>query len=312
MPPLFSLFDVVLQDGFMYAILAMGFYISYTILDFPDLTVEGTVVAGAVSFALAVRAGISPWIALLLSFVLGFVFGALTGFLHVKLGIRPLLCGILVSTVLISVNLVISVVGNGGDLAGTGALTTVDIPRSAETLLRSFPAKFLPTDFFGFNLRKVLTFFLIALLFKLLMDAFLKTKCGLLLRATGSNAQYVTMLAQDQRKMKVLGLAIGNGYAAVCGALISQSRGNANQGMGIGMVVIGLGSLMIGLSVFGKLRRIRPTTMVIFGSLIYQACLGIATLCGIPTAYNKVVMAILFLLALVLSGMRGKGEKIHA
>ena len=101
-----SSLDVILQDGFMYAILAMGYYLSYTILDFPDLTVEGTVLSGGITFGLLVKAGVNPWLAMLVAFAVGFVFGSLTGFLHVKLGIRPLLCGILVSTMLISVNLI--------------------------------------------------------------------------------------------------------------------------------------------------------------------------------------------------------------
>jgi len=293
--------DVVLQDGFMYAILAMGYYVSYTILDFPDLTVEGTVLSGGVTFGLLVRVGVNPWIAMIAAFAVGFIFGSITGLLHVKLKIRPLLCGILVSTALISVNLVVSVVGMGGNWSGDGALSTIDLGRSVTTLLRTFPANLLPQDFYGFNIRKLLTFFLIALVCKLLLDFYLKTKNGLLLRATGSNSQFVTMLAKDQRVSKVLGIAIGNGLAAVSGALIAQSRGNANQGMGIGMVVIGLASLIIGLSVFGKIRFMKPTTMVILGSVIYQACLGIATLLGVPSAYNKIIMAALFTLALIFS-----------
>lgn len=303
-----SALDVVLQDGFMYAILAMGYYISYTILDFPDLTVEGTVVTGGVCFGLLVRAGVNPWLALIAAFVIGFLCGALTGLLHVRLGIRPLLCGILVSTLLISVNLVVTVVGMGGSFAGDGALSTVELSRGVPTILRTVPARFLPTDFYGFNLRKLVTFFAVALLFKLILDFYLKTKSGLLLRATGGNAQYVTLLAKDARFYKTLGLAIGNGYAAVCGALIAQSRGNANQGMGVGMVVIGLASLIIGQSLFGRVRFIKPTTAVILGSVIYQGCLGVATLLGVPSAYNKAIMAVLFTLALVLSGKLGAGN----
>ena len=306
MSALLSSLDVVLQDGFMYAILAMGYYVSYTILDFPDLTVEGTVLSGGVAFGLLVRAGVNPWIALICSFLVGFAFGAVTGILHVKLGIRPLLCGILVSTALISVNLVITVVGMGGTWAGDGALSTIDLGRGVPTLLRTFPANLLPTNFYGFNLQRLVTFFAIALICKLLLDVYLKTKSGLLLRATGGNAQFVTMLAKDQRICKVLGLAIGNGYAAVSGALIVQSRGNVNQGMGIGMVVIGL-------SVFGKIRFMKPTTMVIFGAVIYQACLGIATLLGVPSAYNKIIMAALFTIALIGSNMmQKKGAEKHA
>lgn len=310
---LLSALDVVLQDGFMYAILAMGYYISYTILDFPDLTVEGTVVTGGVVFGLLVRAGVNPWLALVVAFTIGFLCGTLTGVLHVRLGIRPLLCGILVSTFLISVNLVVTVVGMGGSFAGDGALSTIDLGRSVPTILRTKPATFLPTDFYGFNLRKLVTFFAVALLCKLALDFYLKTKSGLLLRATGGNAQYVTMLAKDARFYKTLGLAIGNGCAAVCGALVAQSRGNANQGMGVGMIVIGLASLIIGLSLFGRVRFMKPTTAVILGSVIYQGCLGIATLLGVPSAYNKAIMAVLFTLALVLSGkFKGNGGKKNA
>lgn len=239
MSALLSSIDVVLQDGFMYAILAMGYYVTYTILDFPDLTVEGTVLSGGITFGLLARAGVNPWLAMLASFIVGFIFGAITGLLHVKLKIRPLLCGILVSTALISINLVVTVVGMGGNFAGDGALSTIDIGRSVPTLIRIFPSSLLPTDFYGFNLRKLVTFFVIALIFKILLDLYLKTKNGLLLRAAGNNSQYVTMLAKNQGTSKILGLAIGNGYAAVSGALIAQSRGNANQGMGIGMIVIG-------------------------------------------------------------------------
>ena len=309
MSVLLASLDVILQDGFMYAILAMGYYVSYTILDFPDLTVEGTVLSGGIAFGLLIRAGVNPWLAMLCSFLVGFLCGALTGVLHVKLKIRPLLCGILVSTALISVNLVVTVVGMGGNFAGDGALSTIDLSRGMPTLIRSFPANLLPTDFFGFNLRKLLTFFVIAVLFKLLLDVYLKTKNGLLLRAAGNNAQFVTMLAKNEGNSKILGLAIGNAYAAVSGALIVQSRGNVNQGMGVGMIVIGLASLIIGLSVFGRVRFMKPTTMVIFGSVIYQACLGIALLAGVPSAYNKIIMAILFTAALVLSRkLKSKGR----
>ena len=111
---LLSSVEVALAVGLIYSVMGMGYYLSYTILDFPDLTVEGSVVSGAVSFGLLVRAGLHPWLALLLSFLVGCAAGAITGVLHVKLKIRDLLCGILVSTFLISVNLILTVVGQGG------------------------------------------------------------------------------------------------------------------------------------------------------------------------------------------------------
>ncbi len=302
-----SCMEVFLTDGFMYALLAMGFYVSYTILDFPDLSVEGTVLLGGVSHALMIRAGVNPWLALGLAFVLGAVAGSVTGVLHVKLNIRPLLCGILVSTALISVNLVVATVGMGGNLKGEDGLSTVSIGRGESTILRTYPAKLIPSLLDGFHLRNFIVFALIAIIMKLVLDWYLKTKNGLLLRATGNNAQFVTMLAKNPGTAKIIGLAIGNGFAAVSGALIATSRGNANQSMGIGMVVIGLASVIIGLSVFRRVRFMRPTTKVIIGSIIYQAALSIATYLGVPSAYNKLLMAVLFTVALVVSNKGRKG-----
>ncbi|MGN0444171.1 MAG: ABC transporter permease [Acutalibacteraceae bacterium] len=308
MATVLSCVEVFLTDGFMYSLLALGFYISFSILDFPDLSVEGTVLLGGVAYSLLVCAGINPWLAIIVSFILGALAGSVTGILHVKLHIRPLLCGILVSTGLISINLVMTVVGNGGNFKGEDALSTISFTRSDPTVLRTFPAKLIPDNVGGVNVRALVTFLVIAVIFKLILDGYLKTKNGLLLRATGNNTQFVSMLAQDPGKSKIIGLAISNGYAAVAGALIATSRANANQGMGIGMVVIGLASVIIGLSLFGKLRFMKPTTMVILGSVIYQACLAIATYLGVPSAYNKLIMAILFTIALVMSNFMKKGE----
>lgn len=302
-----SCMEVFLTDGFMYALLAMGFYVSYTILDFPDLSVEGTVLLGGVSHALMIKAGVNPWLALILAFILGAAAGSVTGILHVKLKIRPLLCGILVSTALISVNLVVATVGMGGNLKGEDGLSTVSIGRGEATIFRTYPAKLIPSLLDGFHLRNFIVFALIAIIMKLILDWYLKTKNGLLLRATGNNAQFVTMLAKNPGMAKIIGLAIGNGFAAMSGALIATSRGNANQSMGIGMVVIGLASVIIGLSVFRKVRFMRPTTKVIIGSIIYQAALSVATYLGVPSAYNKLLMAVLFTVALVVSNTGKKG-----
>lgn len=308
MNTLISCIEVFLTDGLMYSILALGFYISFSILDFPDLSVEGTVLLGAVGYSLLVCRGVNPWLGLIVSFILGAAAGSVTGVLHVKFHIRPLLCGILVSTALISVNLVATVVGNGGSFTGEGALSTISFSRTDETLLRSFPANLIPDNVGGVNVRALVVFLAVSVLSKLILDWYLSTKNGLLLRATGNNTQYVSMLAQDPGKSKITGLAIANGFAAVAGALMATSRANANQGMGIGTVVIGLASVIIGLSVFGKIRFMKPTTMVIFGAIIYQACLSLATYIGIPSAYNKLIMAILFTVALVGSHAVKKGE----
>lgn len=301
--------EVFLSDGLMYSLLALGYYISFSILDFPDLSVEGTVLAGGVAYAALVTHQVNPWLAIIISFIIGAAAGCVTGLLHVKLKIRPLLCGILVSTGLISINLVAAVVVNGGNLKADDALTTISIGRMEPTVLRVFPADLINFKIDGIvNIRKLIIFAVIVVVSKIILDIYLKTKNGLLLRATGNNTQYVSMLAQDPGKSKIIGLAISNGFAAVAGALIATARAGANQDMGLGMVVIGLASVIIGLSVFGKLRFMKPTTMVILGSIIYQACLVIATTLGVPSAYNKLIMAVLFTIALVVSGKLKKGE----
>ncbi len=290
-----------LQSGFVFALIAMGYYISYTILDFPDMTVEGTFLAGAVAYGLLVSHGVNPWLGLILSFIVGFLFGTITGLLHVKLKIKPLLCGILVSTMLISVNLVAVTAGLYGDFAGESS-AMIPFGRDLETLTAVFPISLIPNKIgIVSGLRDLVLFFVMAVAFKLLLDAFLKTKCGLLLRAAGDNTQFVTTQAKDAGNSKILGLGIGNAYAAVAGALYTEISGNVNQSMGIGMVVIGLASLIIGLSVFSRVHRMKATTKVILGAIIYQACLTIAQRLGMPSAYNKLIMAIIFTIALVLS-----------
>lgn len=301
-----SCIEVFLTDGLMYSLLALGYYVSFSIMDFPDLSVEGTVVLGAVSYSVFVTHGVNPWLGVLISFILGAIAGSITGILHVKLHIRPLLCGILVSTGLISINLVYAVVGNGGNFKGEEALTTVSLSRNDPTILRTLPASLIPEKAFGFNLRTLVVFFVVVVIFKLLLDSYLKTKNGLLLRAAGNNEQFVASLARDPGTSKIIGLMISNAYSAGCGALIATSRANANQGMGIGMIVIGLASVIIGLSLFKKVKHLKNTTKVIFGSIIYQACLSVATYLGVPSSYNKIIMAVLFTIALVLSNISKK------
>lgn len=306
--------EVFLKSGFVFSLIAMGYYISYTILDFPDLTVEGTFLSGAAVFAILISNGVNAWLALIASFLVGFLFGTLTGILHVKLRIRPLLCGILVSTALITMNLIAVSAGMTGDFSGEST-SQISYGRGAPTLDNIFPLNLIPARIPGLNiaLRELILFALLAVLFKLLLDWFLSTKRGMLLRATGSNDRFVTTLAKDCGNSKILGLGIGNAYAAVAGALYTHISGNVNQSMGVGTVVIGLASLIIGLSIFRKVRFLRQSTQVILGAILYQFCLTMAQKLGVPSAYNKLIMAILFTLALLLSrhGMRSKTAPKH-
>lgn len=296
-----STVEVFLETGFVFSIIAMGYYISYHILDFPDLTVEGTFLSGAVTFGLFASKGLNPWLGLLAAMLVGSLFGALTGVLHVALKIRPLLCGILVSTSLITVNLIAVSAGTAGDFSGQ-ASSSISYGRTVKTLHDYFFGGAVPAKVNNIGLRDLFIFLLVTLVCKLLLDMYLKTKSGLLLRAAGSNEQFVKMLGINPGKSKIIGLAIGNACAAVSGALYTHISGNVNQSMGIGTIVIGLASLIIGMSLFGSVKFMKPTTKVIIGSIIYQACLTAAQKLGVPSAYNKLIMALMFTAAIVLSG----------
>ena len=300
-----STVEVFLETGLVFSIIAMGYYISYHILDFPDLTVEGTFLSGAVIFGLFASKGFNPWLGLFAAVIVGGFFGTVTGVLHVVLKIRPLLCGILVSTSLITVNLIAVSAGTSGDFSGQ-ASTSVSYGRTVKTLHDYFFGDAIPARINNVGLRDLLIFLLVTLICKLLLDLYLKTKSGLLLRAAGNNEQFVKMLGINPGKSKIIGLAVGNACAAVSGALYTHISGNVNQSMGIGTMVIGLASLIIGMSLFGKVKFMKPTTKVIIGSIIYQACLTAAQKLGVPSAYNKLIMAVMFTAAIVLSNREKK------
>ena len=287
-----NIFKVTLEEGLLYALLALGVYLTYSILDFPDLSVDGTMPLGAILSGVLILKGVNPWVCLLVSFLAGAAFGSLTGALHVKLKIRPLLSGILVYTALLSVNLVILFLFNDGNSVASFF--------RKPTIFSTFPASLLPETVGGLYIRQLAVGLVLVVACKLLLDAFLRTKCGLLLRATGDNAGFVTMLARDPGRSKIIGLALGNGFAALAGSVIAQAKGSADQQMGVGMVVLGLASVIIGLSLFRGVRRLRATTAVVLGSIAYKACLTVALALGLPTEYLKLLMAALFVLALLV------------
>lgn len=291
-----------LQTGAMYGVLVLGVYITYSILDFPDLSVDGTVPLGGVVSAMLILKGINPWLALLAAFAAGALAGSITGLLHVKLKIRPLLCGILVMTALLSVNLMLM-------KAATGGMSIASLP-DEKTLFNTLPASLIPDRVGGFRIQELIVCLVVVLVCKFLMDWFFSTKSGMLLRATGSNDQYVTMLARNPGSMKILGLALGNGFAAMAGGLYTQWRHTADLQFGTGMVVLGLASVIIGVSLFHKVRRLRNTTKVIIGSVLYQAVMTVATSLG-ASDQLKLIMAAIFVVALVCNNLMNKGRMVH-
>ncbi len=295
---------VTLTEGFIYAVLALGVYITYSILDFPDLSVDGTVPLGAVVTGVLILHGVNPWLCCLISFACGALAGSVTGLLNVKLKIRPLLCGILVMTSLISINLLI--VKTGTRVEGPNGLTdgvTVANFFTDPTIFSTAPTTLIPKSVqiagSAFQLRTIVLVLIIALIVKYLLDWYLTTRSGMLLRAAGSNAQYVTMLARNPGVSRIIGLALGNGLAALAGSVIAQQKGSADLQMGTGMVVLGLASVIVGLSIFRKVRFLRPTSKVVLGALVYKACLTIAMTLGLPTELLNFLMAALLTVALV-------------
>lgn len=294
---IWGLLQNILEEGLIYGFMAMGVYITYQILDFPDLSVDGTFPMGACITAVLIRAGVNPWLAALIALACGMAAGALTGVLHVKLKITDLLSGILVMTAMTSVNLVIT--------GGTSVLAYYNKP----TIFNSGLSGLLPEALYPYRVLLLLT--VLAVGVKLLLDGYLTTRSGLLLRASGNNPQFVTSLGKDPGNRKILGLAIGNGCTAFAGSILSQQAESANINMGLGMVVMGLASVIIGTSIFRRIRWMKATTMAILGAILYKLCLSVAMQLGLPTTYLKLLMAVILTVALVANRFTLKGGKAH-
>lgn len=286
-----------LTQGLIYALLSYGVYITYKILDFPDLTVDGSFPLGAaVTAALLVR-GENPYLTLLAALASGALAGLVTGLIHVRLKVRDLLAGIITMTALFSINLQIG----GSNLA---------VDRSTDTIFTAPPTMAV----FGtlpLLYRKLIVSLLLCLIGKLLLDLYFKTKSGLLLRAVGDNSALVTSLAKDKGTIKILGLVIANAFVALAGAVVCQEQRSFSSTMGTGQVVFGLATVIIGTTLFKKLDFVKGTTAVITGSILYKACIQIAILAGLPANLLKLITAVLFLLILVLGNLK-KGARIHA
>ena len=301
----------IFEEGLIYAIMALGVYITYRILDFPDLSVDGTFPLGAAFTATGIAGGfIHPAAALPLSFLLGAMVGCVTGLIHVKLKVRDLLSGIIVMTALYSINL---------RVAGKSNLPifSKDTIFSNPWLERTIPQALKPYTV-------TIILLVIVLICKLLLDAYLKTRSGYLLRAVGDNDVLVTSLAKDKGMVKIIGLAIANGFAALAGSVYCQQKGFFEISTGTGTIVIGLANVIIGTQLFKRFGFVKSTTAVIIGSIIYKACGSLALLLNdikigsltisIPVTASdlKLITSILFLIILVLSTSRGKKVKSHA
>lgn len=304
-----------LTQGLIYALLSYGVYITYSVLDFPDLTVDSSFPLGAAVTAILLLQGVNPWVTLLCAAGAGAIAGLCTGLIHVKLKVRDLLAGIITMTALSSINLV---------LAGSN----VTVEWAVDTIFTSPLTMTLFGDL-SLTTRKLILSLVLAVVIKLLLDLYFRTKSGLLLRATGDNGTLVTTLAQNKGNMKILGVVIANALVALCGAVVCQEQRSYSAVMGIGQVVFGLATVIIGISLIRfftrskaaqGLRKVpvlrvlatpKGTMAVLLGSIIYKFCVQIAINAGLPANMLKFITAALFLVVLVIAGRRGE-EIIHA
>jgi putative ABC transport system permease protein len=265
----------IFEQGLIFGVMVLGVFITYRILDFPDLSVDGSFPLGAAITASSIVHGVNPFLACILSLAGGLAAGAVTGVLHVKLKITGLLSGILVSIGLYSVNLRI--------------MGKANVPL------------FNKGNIFAGQLPAVVLIALFAVIIKLLLDLFLKTRFGFLLIATGDNPQLVTSLGINNGTIKIIGLMISNGLVALSGALMAQLQRFSDVGMGTGTVVMGLASIIIGQTIFKRVRFIAPTTMALGGAILYKTSTALALKLGLPATDLKLITAVIVIIALGLN-----------
>ncbi len=288
-----SLILTSIEQGLIFAVLAMGVFITYKILDIADLSVEGTFPLGAFAFAKFIMMGLNPILSTLLAFCFGSIAGLLTATLFIKLKIKPLLAGILTMTIMYSVNLRINGKSN--------------IP------LFKYDSLFKTGS-------KILVLFLIVIGLKIILDQFLKTETGYLLITTGDNESLVRSLGANSNKYKLIGLMLANGLVALSGALMAQYQGFADITMGSSIIVVALASIIIGDTIRKKSNGLKLTTRAIFGAVIYKIIGAIAIEFGLPPTDLRAINAIIVIVFIsynnfsgnIFSSKNNKGVTSHA
>ena len=287
-----------LTQGLIYAMLSYGVFITYKILDFPDLTVDGSFPLGAAVTAVLLVGGCDPFVSLLAAAAVGALAGLATGIIHVRLKVRDLLAGIITMTALFSINLQIA----GSNLA---------IGREIDTIFTAAPTMALLGNLTLMQ-RKLVVSAVLAVVMKIVLDLYFMTRSGLLLRAAGNNANVVTAIAKDVGRVKILGLTLANALVALSGAIVAQEQRSFSSTMGTGQMVFGLATVIIGTTLFRKLSFVKGTTAVVVGSIVYKICIQVAINLGLPANLLKLVTAVLFLVILVLGNAQKGKVKRHA
>lgn len=263
-----------LEQSFIFAVMVLGVYVSYKILDFPDMTVDGSFPLGAAVAAASIVKGLNPVLALILAMAAGAAAGFITGMIHVKLRVTNLLAGIIVMTGLYSINLRIMGKSN--------------IPL--------FSVKHL----FNGSVSAIIVVAVILLVVKLGIDFLLKTKFGFALKALGDNESLIISLGLNEKTLKIYGLMLANSLVALSGAILAQYQGFADVGMGTGTIITGLASIIIGDALFGKKKVIKISMMVIFGTIIYRTIIALSLKVGMNASDLKLITSALVVIIIFL------------
>ena len=285
-------------QGLIYALLTFGLYITYKLLDFPDLTVDGSFPLGAAVTAVMLTKGVSPFVTLPVSMLAGGLAGLVTGIIHVKFKVRDLLAGIITMTALFSVNLQIA----GSNLNIGREHGTVFVNGVFDSVFGDMPLIY----------KKLIVSLVLTVIIKLVLDLYFKTKNGMLLKAVGDNSTLITTLAVDNGKVKILGLVIANALVALSGCIVCHEQRGFSATMGTGQMVFGLAAVIIGTTLFKKLSFVKGTTAAVAGSILYKICIQIAISLGLPANLLKLITAVLFLVILVIGNFSKNGGKKHA
>lgn len=266
----------ILEQGLLFSIVSIAVYITFKILYFPDMSVDGTFPLGAAISAALLVNGVNPWFSILTAAAGGALAGAITGLMHVKLKIDNLMAGILMMIGLYSINLRI--------------MGKANVPL------------FNVNNVFKLNLPAIAIIAAVLIVVKILLDLYLKTKSGFLLIAVGDNEQVVSSLGVNKDFVKVLGLLISNALVAAAGAITAQYQGFADVGMGTGTVVMGLAAVIIGTSLFERFSFIKATTLSIIGAIIYKGAIAIVlkygAIIGLTANDLKLMTAVIVVMAL--------------
>jgi len=295
--------------GLILALLALGIFISFRIFTFPDITAEGSFTFGAATASALIVAGVNPLLACLAAFIAGMIAGASTGVIHTKFKINPLLAGILVMTALYSVNL--HVMGK----SNLPLLSEITVFSWIENLSAAISGPESKMMIIGWEVSTkdvwlLLFSFIAIVIFCIILWWFFKTNIGTAMRATGDNAQMIRALGVNTKMLIIAGIALSNGFIALSGALLAQYQGFADVQMGLGMMVWGLASVIIGEALINDNSVGFVIAGAVVGSVLFRLLVAIALRWGLNPNDLKIITALFVFIALILPGLMKNKQKL--